>query len=84
MAQGEQGQTAEPPGLLDGWLTRSELGKQLRISVDTLSRWETRRFGPPCVRIGRQVLYRTDAVRSWLETQEERARPKATKKGGAQ
>ena len=44
------------PALLDGWLDRAELARQLALSVDTLQRWETRRVGPPCVRVGRKVL----------------------------
>jgi hypothetical protein len=33
------------PALLDGWLDRAELARQLALSVDTLQRWETRRVG---------------------------------------
>ena len=58
--------------LLEGWLNRSELAKELTLSVDTLQRWETRRVGPPCVRVGRKVLYRKEAVRDWLREQEAR------------
>jgi phage terminase Nu1 subunit (DNA packaging protein) len=58
--------------LLEGWLNRSELAKELTLSVDTLQRWETRRMGPPCVRVGRKVLYRKEAVRDWLREQEAR------------
>jgi hypothetical protein len=43
------------------------------VSVDTLARWETRRIGPPCVRVGRKVIYRIEAVREWLVQQEDRA-----------
>ena len=45
-------------GLLTGWLNRTDLARELTLSVDTLQRWETRRMGPPCVRVGRKVLYR--------------------------
>ena len=41
-------------GLLTGWLNRTDLARELTLSVDTLQRWETRRMGPPCVRVGRQ------------------------------
>ncbi len=58
--------------LLEGWLNRSELARELTLSVDTLQRWETRRVGPPCVRVGRKVLYRMEAVRDWLREQEAR------------
>ncbi len=29
-------------GLLTGWLNRSDLARELTLSVDTLQRWETR------------------------------------------
>lgn len=66
---------AEPEvdsGLLIGWLNRTDLARELTLSVDTLQRWETRRMGPPCVRVGRKVLYRMEAVRDWLREQEAR------------
>jgi len=69
---------ANPPapevdsGLLTGWLNRTDLARELTLSVDTLQRWETRRMGPPCVRVGRKVLYRMEAVRDWLREQEAR------------
>ncbi|SEO09396.1 hypothetical protein SAMN05216227_104616 [Pseudorhodobacter antarcticus] len=59
-------------GLLTGWLNRTDLARELTLSVDTLQRWETRRIGPPCVRVGRKVLYRMEAVRDWLRDQEAR------------
>ena len=59
-------------GLLIGWLNRTDLARELTLSVDTLQRWETRRMGPPCVRVGRKVLYRMEAVRDWLREQEAR------------
>jgi hypothetical protein len=51
------------------------------LSIDTLQRWETRRFGPPCVRVGHKVLYRMEAVRDWLREQEARkaAPPRSAK-----
>jgi len=60
----------EPAGLLEGWLTRAEVAAQIGVSSDTLARWETRRIGPPCVRIGRKVLYRAEAFRDWLTSRE--------------
>ena len=62
----------EVTGLLTGWLNRTDLARELTLSVDTLQRWETRRMGPPCVRVGRKVLYRMEAVRDWLREQEAR------------
>lgn len=69
----EQAMAAEADmAVLDGWMTRPEMAEQIGISVDTLARWETRRIGPPCVRIGRKVYYRVEAFREWLRDQEAR------------
>lgn len=57
-------------GLLDDWITRADLALELGLSVDTLARWETRRIGPACVRIGQKVLYRRGAVLEWLRDKE--------------
>ena len=59
-----------PGGVLTGWISRLDLALELGLSVDTLRRWEARRFGPPCVRAGRKVYYRRDAVQDWLQQQE--------------
>ena len=56
--------------LLEGWISRAELARELGISVDTLARWETSRCGPPLARIGRCVFYRREAVLEWLESRE--------------
>ena len=63
---------ADSGTLLDGWIIRADLARELTLSADTLQRWETRRVGPPCVRVGRKVLYRMEAVRDWLRDQESR------------
>lgn len=63
-------QDTAKPGLLDDWMTRVELALELDLSVDTLARWETRRTGPTCIRIGRKVFYRRGAVQEWLCEQE--------------
>lgn len=63
---------AARPGLLDEWISRADLGKELGLSIDTLARWETRRFGPACIRVGRKVLYRREAVQDWLREQEKK------------
>lgn len=65
--------------LLSGWISRKDLADELNVTVDTLGRWEARRFGPPCVRAGRMVLYRRRAVQDWLTAQE---LPRARTAGG--
>ena len=55
-AQQAEGTSGASP-LLDGWLTRAQLAAELGVSPDTLERWDRRRIGPPCARIGRATLY---------------------------
>ena len=56
--------------LMSGWISRLDLALELGVTVETLHRWEKLRFGPPCVRAGRKIYYRRDAVRDWLMQQE--------------
>ena len=80
----EEQQVECPSGgvpLLDGWLTRAKVAAEIGVSIDTLARWETRRIGPPCVRIGRKVLYRAQAFRDWLVAREN-PRDASRKSGG--
>ena len=65
--------------LLSGWISRKDLADALCVTVDTLGRWEARRFGPTCVRAGRMVLYRRRVVQDWLAAQE---MPRAKVAGG--
>lgn len=68
------------PRLMSGWISRLDLALELEVTVETLHRWEKLRFGPPCVRAGRKIYYRRDAVQDWLMLQE---LPAATKRAGA-
>jgi len=56
--------------VLAGYVTRKQLAAQLGRDERTLQVWEQRRIGPPLTRVGKQVLYRVDAVRVWLAAQE--------------
>lgn len=67
------------PRLLSGWISRLDLALELGVTVETLHRWEKLRFGPPCVRAGRKIYYRRDAVQDWLLQQE---RPAPRRAGG--
>lgn len=60
------------PILLTGWMTRAEVAAELKVSIDTLQRWESQRTGPPTVRLGRRVYYRAEAFREWLVARERR------------
>jgi predicted DNA-binding transcriptional regulator AlpA len=69
--------------LLDGYLTREALAAQLQKSVRTIDRWETRRVGPPRVRVGRLILFRVQSVREWLESHEQPHGKRATRGRGS-
>jgi transcriptional regulator with XRE-family HTH domain len=57
--------------LLAEWIGREQLAQQLMVTPDTLSRWEAKRVGPPCMRIGRKVFYRRASVEQWLLSREQ-------------
>lgn len=61
----------DPSHLLAEWISRDDLARELNLTPDTLSRWEARREGPPCTRLGRKVLYRRASVQDWLRAQEQ-------------
>ena len=62
---------AAPLNLLADWISREDLAEELMVKPDTLARWEARRDGPPCMRIGRKVYYRQSSVRDWLLSREQ-------------
>ena len=57
-------------GVLNDYVSREELAKQLGVSERTLFRWFRDRRGLPRTKIGHLILYRVSAVRAWLETYE--------------
>ena len=57
--------------ILDDYLTKEELARQLGKSTRTVERWAALRIGPPRTRVGASVLYAIADVRRWLEAQRE-------------
>lgn len=57
--------------LLADLISREQLASVLDLTSDTLARWEARRLGPPCTRIGRKTFYRRTAVQEWIRAQEQ-------------
>ena len=53
-------------------LTAREAAECLSISEKTLWNYTVPRGSLRCVRIGRRVLYSVEALRAWMERQEER------------
>jgi len=66
--QGERKTMSEQ--LLDGYVSRTQLAKELGKTLRTIDRWEMRRIGPPRVVVGRMILYRRESVREWLLSRE--------------
>jgi hypothetical protein len=56
-------------------LTEGEAARELGRCARTLKRWRDLREGPPFIRVGRQILYRRDAVRAWLLSHEQNVQP---------
>lgn len=52
-------------------LTTAELAGYLRVPRSTLYGWRYRGVGPPAIRVGRHLRYRTCDVERWLELQTE-------------
>ena len=69
--------------LLQGWISRTSLARELGVCEETLRRWADTRRGPAFVRAGRKILYRRSAVLEWLETQEMET-PRRARAGGRQ
>lgn len=63
-------------GILDEYVDRDELCRQLRISGRTAARYENAPDGLPSVTIGGRKLYRIAAVAKWLAGRESRPNPR--------
>nr|WP_111735687.1 helix-turn-helix domain-containing protein [Roseovarius amoyensis] len=67
MWSGEQTTTTASPGantaaLLQGWISRTDLARELGVCEETLRRWADARRGPAFVKAGRKILYRRSTV----------------------
>jgi hypothetical protein len=68
--------SASSPSVLEGYITETDLARQLKRSVRTLQRLAARRSGPPRIRIGRLIFYNFyNVVREWLSQQEQPRKP---------
>ncbi len=57
-------------GILKDFLTEPELAKELGVCRMTVRRWRSLGEAPQITRIGRRILYRREAVQSWLESRQ--------------
>ena len=60
--------------VLDGYISETDLAKQLNRSARTLQRLAARRLGPPRIKVGRLVFYKVDSVRAGSRSRSSRAR----------
>lgn len=61
----------------DEWLSPQDLAAQLKVSVDTVYKWNVTGAGPSRTRVGRHVRYRRSDVEVWLRSQEVSSGPTA-------
>lgn len=47
--------------------TPPEVADILRLTVETLSNWRQRRYGPAFVKFGRKVLYSEEALQQFVQ-----------------
>jgi hypothetical protein len=52
------------------YVTADRLAATLGVTVRTLHRWDAARIGAPKTKIGKTVLYRLEAVATWLASRE--------------
>lgn len=48
-------------------IPQRQLAKDMNVHLKTLARWAAINYGPPRLKIGKQVFYRRSAVLKWLE-----------------
>lgn len=56
------------------WLTTAELAREYGFAIGTLRYWRHIGYGPASFALGRKVLYRREAVQTWITEQEQRTR----------
>ncbi len=54
----------------DTHMKSDEVTGLLDVSLRTLSRWHSQRVGPARCKVGRTILYRSDALANWLSENE--------------
>ncbi|MEI9899636.1 MAG: hypothetical protein WDN31_05240 [Hyphomicrobium sp.] len=65
--------------ILDEYLPREQLAKDMNVTVRTLDRWARAPDGLPFTKIGGRIFFRIASVRAWLAARERAPNP--TRKG---
>lgn len=56
--------------MISGYLTEAEAASTLARTTRTLRIWRSKGLGPAFSKVGRNVVYRGDAIREWLMSNE--------------
>ena len=57
--------------VLDGYIPKKDLARQLDVTERTLDRWSALRTGPVRTTVGQSIWYHVDDVKAWLKAQRE-------------
>lgn len=49
------------------YLSPKEVEELFNLPMTTLEKWRYRKIGPPYLKLGKLVRYRSDEVESWIE-----------------
>jgi hypothetical protein len=63
------------PELLENYLDRRSLARQLGVSERSVFRYENQPDGLPSLLLGGRRMYKLDSVRAWLERRERKPNP---------
>lgn len=69
-------ETTSISGILEGYIEKIELARELRCSERTISRYENLPDGLPSLSLGGRKLYRVSAVQDWIAKRERRSNPR--------
>ncbi|MBL8704454.1 MAG: hypothetical protein JNM30_06415 [Rhodospirillales bacterium] len=62
--------TPQNSSVLQGFISEAEYAAERGVSLRTCQRNRQLRQAPPYIVVGRQVLYRVEAIREWLVARE--------------
>ncbi|WP_442577757.1 helix-turn-helix domain-containing protein [Mesorhizobium sp. ASY16-5R] len=61
--------------LLDGYLTRDELAREMGLNPRTIIRYQNQPDGLPSTKFGKRVFFKRESVARWIEKHERHPNP---------
>ncbi len=55
-----------------GLRTEDEVATALDLKQRTLEQWRVARTGPPFTKVGRNIFYKIESLKAWLDASEQR------------